>query len=312
MVASTVAAGATTPDRKEPPVSPYLHDDAARGRARRLWRLLEVVHTPVYFSKDVAQASKALGLENRMQGYCAMRTFPLGPVPSEVVTSVFYGFAPRAVAFGLPAAWRATTPDAAASMVTEAVRNLYGGWFQGLEDELARAAELAREATLLHPTIGRPLAAAWASVPWGDDPVVALWQAATRIRESRGDGHIALLVAADIDGVGSHLTVKGDSPRLRERMTPLRGWADAEWDAGARALQERGLLAEDGSLTDAGQQLRTHLEAATDDLAAAPWVALGDAACERLVEALAPLVDRIVATEVLPGFVTRGLPTHGS
>lgn len=293
-------------------MSPYLHDEADRGRARRLWRLLEVVHTPVYFSKDVAQASKALGLENRMQGYCAMRTYPLGPVPTEVVTAVFYGFSPRAVAFGLPAAWRATTPDATAAMVTAAVRDLYGGWFEGLDDEVARAAELAREAALLHPTVGRPLAAAWASVSWDEDPVVALWQAATRIRESRGDGHVALLVAADIDGVGSHLTLKGDSTRLRERMTPLRGWTDAEWDAGVTTLQRRGLLADDGSLTDAGQELRVHLEAATDDLAAAPWVALGVAACERLAEALEPLVDRIVATEVLPGHFTRGLPNHGS
>lgn len=287
--------------------SSYRHDDDARARARRLWRLLEVVHTPVYFAREVAEASRGLGLENRMQGYCAIRTFPLGPVPSEVVTAVLYGFAPRTVAIGVPGAWERTTPEAAGRMVHEAVRGLLGRLFDGLDDEVARAAELAREAALLHPSIGRPLAAAWASVPWDDDPSVMLWQAAARIRESRGGGHVALLVGAGIDGVGSHLTLAGDSSKLRERMSPVRGWTDAEWDAGAQRLRERGLLAADGSLTAAGAALRDHLEAATDDLAAEPWVALGVDATERLADGLGPLVGRIVAADVLPGYLTRQL-----
>lgn len=292
------------PDRE---VGDHHHDAAVRGLARRLWRLLEVVHTPMYFSKHMADACRELGLQNRMQSYCATRTFPLGVVPDEVVAAVLYGFAPRAVALGLPAAWEITTPQAAERMTRETIGGLYAHLFDGLDDEVARAAELAREAALLHPTIGRPLAAAWATRPWDDDPAVMLWQAAGRIRESRGGGHVALLVAADIDGTGSHLTLSGDSPKLRERMGKLRGWTDPEWDAGVQRLHARGMLADDGSLTEAGRALRDRIEADTDDLAAAPWQALGVDASEQLAEALAPLVQPIVDAGILPNFVTRRL-----
>lgn len=292
------------PDRE---VGEFHHDEAARALARRLWRLLEVVHTPMYFSEEVAAGCRELGLQNRMQGYCATRTFPLGVVPDAVVAAVFYGFAPRTMALGLPAAWEITTPQVAGQMTRETMGGLFARLFDGLDDEVARAAELAREAALLHPTIGRPLAAAWASQPWDDDPAVMLWQAAGRIRESRGDGHVALLVAADIDGVGSHLTLNGDSPELRERMGKLRGWTDPEWDAGVQRLRARGMLGDDGSLTAAGRALRDRIEAATDDLAAAPWQALGVDASERLAGALTPLVQPVVDAGILPRFITRRL-----
>lgn len=285
----------------------YHHDARARALGRRAWRYLEVVHTPMYFAKEVAAGCKELGLQNRMQGYCATRTFPLGVVPTEVVSAVFYGFAPRAMALGLPAAWEITTPEAAGQMIRTTMGELLGRLFEGFDREVARASELAREAALLHPTSGRPLAAAWASQPWDDDPVVALWQAAGRIRESRGDGHVALLVAADIDGVGSHLTVRGDSPELRERMGALRGWTPPEWDAGVQRLQDRGLLAGDGSLTEAGASLRGSIEDSTDDLAAGPWQSLGVEASEHLIDALVPLVQPVIDAGILPSFVTRRL-----
>lgn len=281
------------------------HDEPARQRARRLWAHLEVVHTLPYFSREVAQACRDAGLANRMEGYCAMRAAPLGAASAELVTATFYGFAPRLVAAAIPAAWEAVTPERALELTHTAVAALLRELLVDLADEVARATELARQAALLHPTLGRPLGAAWATVPWHDDPVVALWQAATRIRESRGDGHIALLVASDLDGISSHLTLAGDSAKLRERMGPLRGWTDPEWDAGAERLRERGLLAADGTLTADGRALRERLEAATDDLAAAPWETLGQDAGDHLVAALTPMVDRIDAAGLLPSIVAR-------
>lgn len=285
--------------------STLVHDEPARQRARQLWAHLEVVHTLPYFSREVAQACRDAGLANRMESYCAMRAAPLGPVGPEVITATFYGFAPRLVAAAIPTAWEAVTPQAALALTHDAMATLLGGLLADLDDEVARATELARQAALLHPTLGRPLGAAWASVPWHDDPVVALWQAATRIRESRGDGHVALLVAHDLDGVASHLTLAGDSPKLRERMGPLRGWTDPEWDAGVERLRARGLLADDGTSTPDGAALRQHLEDATDDLAAAPWETLGADASDHLLAALVPMVDRIEAAEILPSIVVR-------
>lgn len=50
---------------------------------------------------------------------------------------------------------------------------------------------------------GRPLFAANREVPEPDDPVAALWQVATTLREHRGDGHVAVLAAAGLDGCES-------------------------------------------------------------------------------------------------------------
>ena len=284
---------------------PYQHTAAARGLARRLWQSLEVVHTPVYFSTEVADAGRAIGLSDRMMGYTAMRTAPFGVLPPEVVTAVLYGFSPRLVAYGVKAAWEVTTPDAVLDVMQTAVRSLLADLFAGLDDEVARAAELAREAALLHPILGRPLGAAWSSVPWGDDPHLVLWQAATRIRESRGDGHLAQLLAADLDGVGSHLTLAGDSQKLRERYSAVRGWTDPEWEAGVATLRARGILDGDGGLTEAGAALREHIEQATDDVSATPWQRLGVDAAHHLDAALRPLVERVAAAQIVPRLVTR-------
>lgn len=283
----------------------YQHTADARELARRLWQSLEVLHTPVYFSSDVADAGRAIGLSGRMTSYTAMRTAPLGVLPAEVVTAVLYGFSPRLVADGVQAAWEVTTPEAALEMTQTAATDLLTDLFDGLGTEVVRAAELAREAALFHPILGRPLGAAWASVGWGDDPCLVLWQAATRIRESRGDGHLAQLVAADLDGVGSHLTLAGDSRKLRERYSGMRGWTDPEWDAGVARLRDRGILDEDGGLTDAGTALREHIEQATDDVSAAPWQLLGVDAAEQLEVSLRPLVERVAAAQIVPRLLTR-------
>ena len=45
------------------------------------------------------------------------------------------------------------------------------------------------------PDEGRALFAANATLDWPDHPLDVLWQAATLLREHRGDGHVALLLA---------------------------------------------------------------------------------------------------------------------
>jgi len=65
--------------------------------------------------------------------------------------------------------------------------------------ELAEAAELAVSAAAAAPTAGRPLAVANALLDQPTAPHLALWQASTLLRESRGDGHVAALIAACLD-----------------------------------------------------------------------------------------------------------------
>jgi hypothetical protein len=281
--------------------------EEARLTARRLWTRLEAVHVLVYFAPEVREAHAEAGLGTRLLSYVASRLGPLGEVGPELATAVLYGFAPRAVAGAVPEVWRRISPAEAVEVTAGAVARVLAPLVEGLDREVLRAAENARQAASFHPIVGRPLAAARTSLPWPDSPALVLWEAATRIRESRGDGHVACLVEADLDGPCSHLSLRGDSPEVRRRYGALRGWTDPEWDAAARALEGRGLLAEDGSLTAAGRELRTRIERRTDELAAPPWVALGDEFAEQLRQDLSPLVHRLIAAEVLPSGVVRHL-----
>lgn len=272
--------------------------------ARRVWGRLEAVHVVAYFAPPVHAAHAALGLSDRGSGYVAGRSAPFGRVGPEVVTAAFHGFAPRFIRHALPAAWEVASPEEVLEVTTTTVRDLLHEVLTGA-DTLTSAAELAMKAAPVQPTLGRPLAAAWSAVPWSDDPVTVLWQAATRVRESRGDGHVALLVDAELDGVEAHLTTRGDSPKLRQILGATRGITDAEWDAAVVRLQHRGLLADDGSLTEAGQQLRSRLERRTDELTVPGWSALGRDRTESLLAALDPLVARILDAGIVPGVVAR-------
>jgi hypothetical protein len=59
-------------------------------------------------------------------------------------------------------------------------------------------------------------------------------------------------------------------------------------------LVERGLI-NPGGMTPAGSALRAEVEARTDELADAPWAAVGSTRADRLTELVAPLVTAIVA-----------------
>src|SRR6266568_1974012 len=77
------------------------------------------------------------------------------------------------------------------------------------------------------------------------EPAARLWHAATLLREHRGDGHFAALVAADIDGCEA-LVLRTGADLAREQLQPVRGWTDEEWEQAAARLIGRGWLAEDG------------------------------------------------------------------
>src|SRR3954467_12068549 len=91
------------------------------------------------------------------------------------------------------------------------------------------------------PVAGRPLFAAHAALPRPEEPLSALWHDATALREFRGDGHVAALVHAGLDGCQANrlMTALGLVPAIqRER----RGWSESQWDAAGRALVDRGWM----------------------------------------------------------------------
>lgn len=265
--------------------------------ARRLWAIAEPYHALTYFAAESRAASEARGLRGFWRGYFALRAAPLGPVGPAVVTATFYNFAPSFVARAVPSVWELAAPadalDARLAGIDAAVRRVLGEeWTTSAQAR--EAAELAGTAAAAADTAGRALAAANGALPVPDEPHLALWQALTTLREHRGDGHVAALLQRGITGLQAHVLAAAAGRSTREWLMSARGWDDAEWDAAAAVLTDRGWL-EDGELTAEGLARTSAVEADTDRLALDPWLALGDPGCDRLAELLAPVRRAVVA-----------------
>ena len=270
--------------------------------ARRMWPAFETYHAHVYFVPEAAEAYRNLGLKGGWMGYFASRSAALGAASPELVTAVFFNFHPAMVARALPDAWALASPadvlDARLRTVDVALRRLIPEHVGSPAE--AEATGLAREAAEATPLAGRPLFAALRSLPWPVEPHLALWHACTMLREHRGDGHVAALTAAGLDGCEAHVTVTATGSVPRETLQSNRKWSDEEWAAAEERLRDRGLLGDDGVLTDAGRALRAEVEARTDEAAEAPWRALGNERTERLLELLTPIARAINAAGGVP------------
>jgi hypothetical protein len=280
------------------------------GTARRLWALAEPFHALTYFAQECRDAAERAGLHGFWNGYFAMRAAPLGPVGPEVVTAVFYNFAPGFVARRVPGVWADVSPaaalDARLAGVDAAVRRVLGEDWPA-SAEAAEAADLAATAAAAVDLPGRPLAAANRGVAVPDAPHLRLWQSLTTLREHRGDGHSVALAQREVDGVMAHVLAAAAGRSDREWLMRARGWDDAAWDDAVARLAERRWLAE-GELTAEGLARVAAIEADTDRLALRPWRALGDAPCDRLAELLTPVRRAVVAAGDWPAGNPIGVP----
>jgi hypothetical protein len=263
----------------------------ATSAARSAHRVLEAVHTHIYFVPEAGEHYEAAGVTGGMRGYFASRSAPLGRVPAEVVIATFYNFAPARVRKAIPSAWEHSSPEAMLTArfaaVDAALRRLLGDVVGS--DELAEAAALAREATTAASVDGRPLYAGHAALAWPDQPHLQLWHAATLLREHRGDGHIAALVLAGLSGPEAAVSyVATGSSMPEDLLRATRGYSEDEWNATKDQLRDRGLMDAAGTLTDAGVALRASVEAQTDEAAAAPYEHLGPDRTARLTELVRP------------------------
>jgi len=167
--------------------------------------------------------------------------------------------------------------------------------------DLVGGPRLERIAALLETAIdgaelpGRALYAANRSLEPPTDPVERVWHGCTLLREHRGDGHNAALLAAGLDGIRANRLAAGAGVlRGIDDQRVTRGWTEQEWDAAAHDLTGRGWLTADGSATEQGRRRRSEIEHVTDLAATGPVRALGGTGLAELTEALAPLVDAVV------------------
>jgi len=275
--------------------------------ARRFFDRFEPVHAVTYFAPEARAAFDGLGYRGFWMGYFAARSAPLGIVPREVVTAIFYNFAPERVAKALPAAWEIAGPEAALRARQDSAVAALRRYGIGTDENVSVAAELTGRAARQAPLDGRPLFAANLALPWPDDPLAALWHAATLLREQRGDAHVAVLAAAGVSGRESNVLHAAAGRIAGDYMARARDYDDAAWRHQERRLADRGLLNDDGSITEAGRQLKDHIESATDTLALSALDRLSDDEVETLFQALTPITQAVVAGGDVPAATPMGL-----
>jgi hypothetical protein len=260
---------------------------------RELWQRFETVHAVTYFAPECRDAHEAAGLRGFWMGYFAGRAAPLGAVGPDVVTSLFFNFHPAMVRRALPDAWDRAGPATIIAERSAAAAAVLRRLDPPIDERARQLNTVLRVAVAAAPTAGRTLFAANRELA-PDDEVEELWQLCTSLREHRGDGHVASLTSAGLDGCQVHVLLVAATGVPAEVHRDARGWSADDWDEAVDALQRRGLLAGDGSLAPAGASLRDEIEAVTDDLAAAPWAALQTsevAAVARGLDAIARAVQ---------------------
>jgi len=276
-------------------------DDATfRRRARTLAATLEPVIGQVFFSPECHAAYVHLGFAPSPgsfgngvaapdgAAYFTSRGSLLGQVEAEVVASAFGVFKPAAVVAGVRLGWGLTDAGtifaarrAGAVAQLERVCGAAG-------DDVARAAAILERAVVPLAEPGRPLFSGLRA-QW-DDPAdlwTRLFHLGDMLREYRGDAHVCAWSSSGFDAIEIGLLTELYVGLPLRTYIRTRGWDDAELDAAAERLRERGLLDGAEALTPAGVEAREAMERATDRALAPALAAVGDEV-DGVIELLRP------------------------
>ena len=244
-----------------PPATPVPPPVVPATAARQLRDALEPIATIGWWSREASESAGALGLDF-FSAYVWGRAAALGAdVAPPVVASAFGVFEPGMIEAVLTAARVAASHHA----ILEARQ---AGGAVGLA-----AATGAIDLSTVE-TLGRgcwPPWPAWTVPParcsvasahcrCPSDPHGRLWRAAELVREHRGDGHLAACLAAGLDAAEMNVLTELwlDYP-LGEYST-TRGFPTERVSEAAGALQRRGWLDAEYSLTTDGRAARESIE----------------------------------------------------
>jgi hypothetical protein len=256
---------------------------------------INVTHRFIYFVPEAAEEAAKFGVTDRGPAYLAFRSAAMGAVPWQVALATFYNFSPRSVQ-SMTGVWDAASPEQwQAARFLAADRALQRVGVGLTADQIAEARSLIDPVVAGAGYAGKTLAAANASVALPSDPLVALWQQITVLREWRGDAHLVVLADNRLGPCDCNVvqTATGRLPTALARAT--RQWNDEEWAAATARLVARGWLNADGTVTETGTAAREQIEVETDEHCAALWEPIGDAGARRLASLITPINDAFTA-----------------
>jgi len=270
-----------------------IDDQVVSARSRALAAAIEPVTGQVYFSPECHRAYEALGFgpsPTEVAGvampdgpaYFCSRGSVLGQVPGEVIAAAFGVFNPEVVVPLVAMGWALVRASEICAARTEGAVAQLERVLGESPDGLARATELLQRANDPLRPEGRPLYAGLLGLGLPGDPIGDMWRLADRLREFRGDVHIAAWTAAGFDATEIGLLTELYWGLPMRTYVRTRAWSDTDLDEAEARLEARGLVA-DGGLTAAGRAAREQVEAVTDQL------------CRPIIEGLGDDFDELVA-----------------
>ena len=253
--------------------------DVTATPARRLRDALEPIATQGWWSPQAGARLDALGVDF-LPGYVWGRAAALGSPTASVVAATFGVFEPGLIA---------AVYEAGSALVPR--EDILAARQDGGTASVAAVADPDDCAAVADPLLavladldglGRPLFSALRSLPVPTSPAGRLWRAAELVREHRGDGHLAAVVAAGLTAVEANvLTERWLGFGLGE-YSATRGFGPPQLGAAVANLQARGWMDGD-DLTDRGRAARVRIEEVTD------------ASQEALIEGCGAGLDGIIA-----------------
>jgi hypothetical protein len=139
--------------------------------------------------------------------------------------------------------------------------------------------------------------AALRALPLPEEPVARLFHAASLLREHRGDGHIAALMAEGIGGLEAHVLLALDMGIPAPTFGRIHHLPPALLTELIEGMKARGLVKDEKTFTPTGRQAKDRVEALTDDLALVPYEVLEPDELDDLIAGLEPLARELIAAQ---------------
>jgi hypothetical protein len=261
------------------------HDDVSM-RARAVAAALEPVTGQVYFSPECHEAYAGFGFSPSPAevggvampdgpAYFCSRGSVLGQVSGEVVAAAFGVFNPEIVVPLVAFGWTLVNAEQICAARTAGAIGQLTRVLGADPDGLARATELLQRTNDPLRPEGRPLYAGLLGLGLPGDPIGDMWRLADRLREFRGDAHIAAWTSAGFDATEIGLLTELYWGLPLRSYSRTRAWSETDFDEAQARLEARGLVA-DGAFTPSGRTAREDVERITDDLCRPIVEALGD------------------------------------
>jgi len=277
------------------PETPYPSPTLPTSAARRLRDAVEPIATQGWWSRPPSERVEALGL-GFFDGYVWGRAAALGTPTPAVVVATFGVFDQTMLTAVYEQAIAAASRDDVLAARADGAREALEPFVSA--DDAAALADPLLAALDTVDGLGRPLFSALRSLPRPESVPGRVWRAAELVREHRGDGHVAAVVAAGIDLVTINVLTELWLGFGVGEYSATRGLGADQLASVTARLEAQGLMA-DGALTPAGRALRDDIESATDRSQQQLIDALGDTV-EPIIERADAISAQLVAARSFP------------